>query len=73
MPANPNNDPARVRLTEDYLDLPAGVAFAKGTVLVRSPHNREQWVPEGEGEKITYLGKPCVSGFDRIRDISEPV
>jgi hypothetical protein len=63
-------EPATVMLTEDcghqghLADL--GVFFAKGTVLHRQITG--QYTPEG-----TALGRPCVSHYDAIRDISVPV
>ncbi len=61
------SEPARVRLTEDFVDLPIGMAYPAGTVLVRSTLSG-QYMIEG-----TKLGQECVAGFFLIRDIAESI
>lgn len=61
-------EPSRVRLTDDFLDLQAGVGFPKGTILIRSPHGTGQYMTEG-----TRLGQECVSSFSLIRGICETI
>jgi hypothetical protein len=58
--------PKKVKLTEDFLDLKAGVGFEVGTVLLRQSSG--QYAPEGG-----KLGQPCVTMFSLIEDICEPV
>lgn len=64
---NPNNEPERVRLTEDYLDFPAEVAHKEGAILIRSSSG--QYIsPE------TKLGQGnAVAMFSLISDICEAV
>lgn len=67
MSRNLHNEPRRVRLTADFICLEVGLAYRKGTILIRSPHS-SQYMLEG-----TKLGQVCVSSFSRIRDICESV
>jgi hypothetical protein len=62
------DEPQRVRLTKDYLDLHVGLAYRAGTILIRSPHGTGQYFTEQ-----TRLGEMCVAGFSKIRDICEVV
>ncbi len=56
--SNPRKEPQCVRLTEDFLDLPAGFGLPAGTVLFRSPHGTGQYLQES-----TKLGQACVTMF----------
>jgi len=62
-----SQEPKRVRLVEDYLDLKVGMAYKSGTILVRSPWSG-QYMIEG-----TRLGGECIAYFSLIRGICEVV
>ena len=64
--AKPTNEPKRIRLTEDFIDLKVGMAYPKGTVLIRSQHGTGQYMLEG-----TRLGQPCVAGLFLLKGIFE--
>lgn len=57
-------EPARVRLTKDYLDLQVGMAYRAGTILVRQQSG--QYALDG-----TKLGGECVAGLFLLRGIYE--
>ncbi len=62
----PTDRPARVRLTQDFLDFVSGEAYPEGTVLIKNPHNGYQYVREGQS-----IGTWCIAGFDLICNICE--
>lgn len=66
--SNPNKEPERVKLTEDYLkDMLIGIAYPAGTILERSISG--QYIVPGTG-----LGQGgAVAFFSLISDICEPM
>lgn len=59
--------PQRIRLTEDFIDLKVGMAYRKGTVLVRL-NSGGQYGLEG-----TRLGQECVYSLTPLLGIYEVI
>lgn len=66
MSTQPNPKPARIRLTQDFLDFKVGMGYPKGTELVRMPSG--QYALEG-----TRLGQECVAGLFLLEGIYEEI